>query len=387
MNPYPSPRIVPGNFLSQIFCSLFLVLSTQAAEEAIDPARAANTIILTEIGVQNLRIQTVEADEQDFESTIFAIGRVEEIPSMRSVLSSRISGRAIKVNAFEGDTVKKGQVLVEVESRQPGSPPPVISLTAAQDGTIIATHVVIGQPVEPDNELLDISDRSQMWAVAKIPEKQAAGIKIGTQAHIFIPALGGDPISSELIRFGIQADRQAGTVEGIFLIDNKTGALQPGMRTEFSIITSTREDVMSVPRESVQGDPSNRVVFVKDFDLPNAFIRAPVVLGEQNEQFVEIINGLLPGDEVVTEGSYALSFAGGGSLSLKEALDAAHGHEHNEDGSELAPEQQKAQDDAENSTANSSGGSLNTMLAVYAGAVTLILIGALQLLWKRKSVA
>ena len=226
-----------------------------------------------------------------------------------------------------------------------------------------------------------------MWAVAKIPEKQAADIKIGTQARIFIPALGGDPITADLIRFGIQADRQAGTVEGIFLIDNKTGTLKPGMRTEFSIITSTREDVMSVPRESIQGDPSNRVVFVKDFDLPNAFVRAPVVLGEQNEQFVEIINGLLPGDEVVTEGSYALSFAGGSSLSLKEALDAAHGHEHNEDGSELTPAQEKTKEAAGNPAASNSGGRVSTPLMIYAGVVTLILIGALQLLWKRKSVA
>jgi hypothetical protein len=30
-----------------------------------------------------------------------------------------------------------------------------------------------------------------------------------------------------------------------------------------------------------------------------------------------------------------LAFAGKGSVSLKEALDAAHGHEHNEDGSEV----------------------------------------------------
>jgi hypothetical protein len=46
----------------------------------------------------------------------------------------------------------------------------------------------------------------------------------------------------------------------------------------------------------------------------------------------------LPADEVVTRGVYSLSFAGGGSISLKEALDAAHGHEHAEDGSELTPE-------------------------------------------------
>jgi hypothetical protein len=42
---------------------------------------------------------------------------------------------------------------------------------------------------------------------------------------------------------------------------------------------------------------------------------------------------------VVVTGSYALSFAGKGTASLKEALDAAHGHPHNEDGSEMTAEE------------------------------------------------
>ena len=77
----------------------------------------------------------------------------------------------------------------------------------------------------------------------------------------------------------------------------------------------------------------------KDFDLPNAFVKTPVEVGQMNDRFVEITSGLLPGDEVVTRGAYSLSFAGGGSVSLKEALDAAHGHEHAADGSELTPEE------------------------------------------------
>jgi hypothetical protein len=119
------------------------------------------------------------------------------------------------------------------------------------------------------------------------------------------------------------------------------------MRAEFGIVTRSREFVLSVPRSAVHGDPTKRVVFVKDFELPNAFVKVPVVLGEQNDQYVEVKQGLFPGDDVVTRGSYALSFSGGGSgMSLKEALDAAHGHEHNEDGSKVTPEQKAAREAA-----------------------------------------
>ena len=64
------------------------------------------------------------------------------------------------------------------------------------------------------------------------------------------------------------------------------------------------------------------------------------------DRFVEIVSGVLVADEVVTRGAYSLAFAGKGSVSLKEALDAAHGHEHNEDGSEVTPEQKAAREAA-----------------------------------------
>lgn len=357
-----------------------------AAEEAISAERKANTIILDATGVKNLRIETVVVEKRDFETTVFAIGRIEEIPARRSVLSSRISGRAIKVHAFEGDRVEEGQVLVEVESRQPGNPPPTIQLKASQSGLIIASHVRVGQPVEPEAEMLDISDRSEMWASAKIPENEAAAITLGTKARIVVHALGKEPILAELARFGIEADREAGTVEGIFKLANPDGRLQPGMRAEFSIITGQRPGITAVPRRAVQGDPAKRVVYVKDFRLPNAFVRAPVVLGEQNDEYYELISGLFVGDEVVTQGSYSLGFAGAGSMSLKQALDAAHGHEHAEDGSELTPAQKAAQEAEKAGRAAAAGGSgLNTPLMLYAGIMTLLFIGTAQMLWGRRT--
>ena len=100
----------------------------------IHAATNSDTIVLDETGVKNLRIETVEVEETDFEETIFALGRIAEIPERHAVLSSRISGRVIGLEAQEGDTVEKDQVLVRVESRQPGNPPPVIELKSPISG-------------------------------------------------------------------------------------------------------------------------------------------------------------------------------------------------------------------------------------------------------------
>ena len=353
---------------------LSLLLSLLFTVHIINAAESTDTIVLDETGVKNLRIETVEAEESDFEETVFALGRIAEIPENHGVLSSRISGRVIGLEAQEGDTVEKDQVLVRVESRQPGNPPPVIELKAPLGGLIVESHIRIGEPVEPDKELLDISDLSEVLAIARVPENQAAKLKPGSKAHIRVSALGDQPLEGEMIRFGTSADRESGTIDAIFKVANPGLRMRPDMRAEFSIVLSKRSNVLSVPRAALQGDASKRFVYVKHFDLPNAFIKTSVQVGEMNDRYVEIISGLFPADEVVTRGAYSLSFAGGGSVSLKEALDAAHGHEHAADGSELKAGSKTAAETDGNPDAHGDSHEEASPLWKYVSGVLLLLL-------------
>jgi hypothetical protein len=202
-----------------------------------------------------------------------------------------------------------------------------------------------------------------------------------------IPALGKELWKAELKRFGVESKGQVSTVEAIFELKKLHEKMIPGMRAEVFIITNTVDNVMSIPLSAIQGDPARRIVFVEDFNLPFAYQKVPVVLGMQNSHRIEVIKGLFPGDRVVTQGSYALSFSGGSSgMSLKEALDAAHGHEHNEDGSELSPIQKKGKqkDPLHDHHGHTEGKEVSLWLIVYAVMVTLICVFSLQLNLKRR---
>jgi membrane fusion protein, heavy metal efflux system len=321
----------------------FLIAGCIAASAwgAEDAARKANLVVLDATGVQNLRIQTAVAEPADFEETVFALGRIDVYPGRRAVISSRIAGRAVSVHITHDHPVRKGDAAITVESRQIGDPPPTIEITAPISGLVSATYVVPGQPVDPDKSLAEIIDLTDVYALARVPEHLAARLKQGQKAYITAPAVAGESFEADLEHFGAMADPESGTIEAAFHVKNPTLALRPGMRAEFSIVVSKRSGVVSVPRSALQGDPASRFVYVKDFELPNAFLKTPVVIGQSNERAVEIVRGLLPADEVVVQGAYSLAFAGSGTLSLKEALDAAHGHEHNPDGSELTAEQKK----------------------------------------------
>ena len=326
-------------------------------------AVAVPPVILTEQGVRNLGLETVAVEEADFETTTFALGRTEAIPENRSVLSSRIPGRVIETNLAIGSYVTKGEKLVLLESRQPGDPPPSIWLTAPADGTVISVNTRLGSPVEPTDTLAEFADLKTIYLLATLPQATAGKIKQGTQAKVHFPIRPDKEYTATLLKFaacpcpdpacalGQDVSTRSENAEGadlntagvIFTIENPDNQLRPGMNAECSIIMEKREGVLSVPREAIQGGAANRHVYVKHMSIPNAFDRVNVQTGLSNNERVEIIEGLFPGDEVVTRGSYSLGYAGaGGGPSLKEAMDAVHGHEHNEDGSEMTPEQKAA---------------------------------------------
>jgi cobalt-zinc-cadmium efflux system membrane fusion protein len=311
--------------------ALLLTASVSAAGNSTQP----DTVVLDATGVQNLRLQTAVAEPGDFEETIFALGRIEVYPGRRAVISSRIAGRALEVRVKHDHFIQQGDVAVVVESRQVGDPPPRIEATAPISGLVSATHIVPGEPVSPDKVLAEIIDLTEVYALARVPEHLAGRLKQGQTARITVAAASGETFTADLEHLGAVADAEHGVVEAAFHVANPEFRLRPGMRAEFSIVLAKRTNVVRVPRSALQGDPASRFVYVKDFDLPNAFVKTPVVIGQMNDRYVEIVSGLLPADEVVTQGAYSLAFAGGGGLSLKEALDAAHGHAHNPDGSEI----------------------------------------------------
>lgn len=340
--------------------SVFLCLGTLLVPPVIFSATPVPPVILTEQGVKNLGLETVTVEEADFETTTFALGRTEAIPENRSTLSSRIAGRVVENRLRIGAWVTKGEKLVQLESRQPGDPPPTIWLTAPADGTVISVKTQLGAPVEPADSLAEFADLRKIYLIVTLPQATAGKIGQETLAKVHFPTRpdkeytatllpSPSPDSSRALDQDVSlltdenADADLNTARLIFTIDNTDNRLRPGMNAECSIIMEKREGVLSVPSGAIQGGPSNRHVYVKHVTIANAFDRVSVQTGLASNDRIEILEGLLPGDEVVTRGSYSLGFAGsGGGPSLKEAMDAAHGHEHNEDGSEKSPEQEAA---------------------------------------------
>jgi len=292
-------------------------------------------IVLDAATIENLRLETAVVERREFEQTVFALGRIRVAPGHMAYVSSRVAGRALRVDAHVDARVEAGEDLVLLESRVAGDPPPTVMLRAPMSGLISSVNVVPGQPVSPDSLLLQIVALDEVHAVAAVPEHQVGLLRVGAKARLRVSAVPGREFEADLAHFGTEVDPATGTLEAAFHVENGDYRLRPGMRGEFSIVVSSRAGVLAAPREAVQGEMGRRSVFVRVPGLEGGFVRVPVVVGAENDRYVEIVKGVEAGDEVVTRGAYLLAFAGRGAASLKAALDAAHGHAHNEDGSEM----------------------------------------------------
>ena len=166
-----------------------LLVAVSLLRAAVSAEEAAATVILDETGVKNLRIETVEAEETDFEETVFALGRIEVIPEKRAVIASRIPGRIVELKTTFGTMVQAGTDAVRIESRQPGDPPPSVWLKTPTSGLITTSVARIGEPVDPDKTLLEITDLGEVYAVARVPEPLAGKLKPGSLAHIAVAAI------------------------------------------------------------------------------------------------------------------------------------------------------------------------------------------------------
>ncbi len=355
---------------------LFLVAAGQAAE--VDPKRTRHLVVLDAAGVENLKLETTTADDQTFEQVFFAAGRVEVIPKARAMVSSIKAGRVVELKVTPGDLVEAGEVLGRIELADGGVNAETMPLTATISGMVLAVRVSPGEAFRRATSLIEIADLREVDVVARVFEHEASLLLPGSAARIQVLSACDKILRGTLIRFGTEGDRKHGTVEAYYRLPNPDLLMRPGMRAEFRIIAAERK-VSAVPREAVQGNAAGPFVFVKDFDLPNTFERVPVVTGQRNDRFVEIMRGLLPGDEVVTRGAYSLSSAGRGSVSLKEALDAAHGHAHDENGTPLSGDEGEGKADESSHSHDEHAPHSVTPVTVFFATLSALLLGLLWL--------
>ena len=302
----------------------FLITTALLAVGAVAPARAHEghnkapgeqgagavngPITITPEAAKNLGLKVEAAELRTLQKTISMLGSVELDPSRVAVVASRISGRIVRLAVKEGDTVAKGDFLIEIETRQIGDPPPKVEFTAPIKGTIIEQPVFTGDSVNPEGRLLTIADLSELYVVGRVFEGQVAQVKKGQSVRLRAEAYPEENFTGTVEGYTPRLDPETRTLGIRVRVANADGKLLPNMRTTLNVITAEADSVITVPHSAILGETGNFFVFVQDDKNPQVFLRTPVVLGLRDDRYIEVVEGVLPGAQVAVSGNYQLQY-------------------------------------------------------------------------------
>ena len=178
-----------------------------------------------------------------------------------------------------------------------------VSLRAPFTGEVIERNATIGEVIDSNKTLFTVADLSTVWVRADFPEQQAGRLKPGLIIELQVSAYPGTMFRGTITYVGAVIDPTTRTVTARAAVSNLDRRLRPEMFAEVMLVTD-EQSVLSVPRGAVQQVGSRTVVFVVR-EL-HRFESREVTLGQASGEYMQVVAGLTVGDEVVTQGSYAL---------------------------------------------------------------------------------
>lgn len=156
-----------------------------------------------------------------------------------------------------------------------------------------------GQLIVQGSELAQVAPTSLLIADVDLVGQDLSRVRAGLKARVRHHAWSGTRFAGTVLRLAPSLDPTTRTLRAEVAVENPRGELRPGMFVEVTIIAERRIGVPVVPREAVTERGGRKVVFVLEGQKVS---RRDVALGLGDDDVVEILQGLEPGERVVVRG-------------------------------------------------------------------------------------
>jgi RND family efflux transporter MFP subunit len=176
----------------------------------------------------------------------------------------------------------------------------ILKLARDTDGQLMAN----GQLVNPGQVVAQIAPLDPLIADIDLIGDDIATVRVGLEARARYHAWPDRLFAGQVLRLAPTVDQRTRALRAEVRIDNHDGMLRPGMFVEVTLIGERRENVAVVPRRALTERGGRRVVFLL---RGQRVVRQEVVLGLGDDEFVEIREGVAPGDRVVVRGLETLT--------------------------------------------------------------------------------
>lgn len=198
-----------------------------------------------------------------------------------------------------GQSESQVQQLLKTQKKDP-----YVVFYAPEGGIVAELSVTQGQYVTEGNPILRLEGYGQLWVEADVYPTEAAKIKQGQKVKVVVAGWEDQPqeMTVSFITPSLQSGTQLTQIRGS--IPNPGNQWQPGLQVNVFLPSGNKNSVLTLPVDAVIRDGKGMHVWVKSGK--DSFEPRLVKTGTENDNQVEISEGLTNGDQVVVTGAYLL---------------------------------------------------------------------------------
>jgi membrane fusion protein, heavy metal efflux system len=183
-----------------------------------------------------------------------------------------------------------------------------MALRSPLNGVVLARTAVPGTVVEAGAPLVVITDPTSLWVAIAAPETMTGLFTRGGHLRLTVPAFPADTFAARVEAVSAGLDPETRTLSVRAVTPYSKGKLKAEMLASVEVEGARSLLAAIIPEDAVQLVAGVPTVFVVETDAKGGarFSRRSVELGTRSNGRVAVINGLRPGELVVTQGAFAV---------------------------------------------------------------------------------
>lgn len=175
---------------------------------------------------------------------------------------------------------------------------------ASMDGVVLDRKITLGQVIQPADTIFEIADLTHLWLLADVPEQNAGRLQEGQLVEASIGALPNLTLRGKLAFISHTVNPETRTVRVRMELPNPRARYKPAMLATMLLKEHTEKRTV-VPIAAVVREENVEHLFVQR--APGTFVLRPVSLGDEFDGRRVLLEGLQPGEQIVTAGAFHLN--------------------------------------------------------------------------------
>ena len=190
-----------------------------------------------------------------------------------------------------------------------------LQVLAPADGVIMKRMPGLeGMATRPGMELLHIADLSNLWLTVEVFDEQLSWLDIGNPATVSLSYFPGVTYRGRVRFIEPEVSEQTRTIQLTLDVPNRDRRLRVGMYATVIFEPVAVNDAITIPAQAVIRTGERNLIVVALGD--GRFAPREVVLGPQGDGFIQVLEGLSGGDEIVTSAQFLID----SESNLREAI-------------------------------------------------------------------